>query len=44
VEDAIQYFTAKENNLEILITRNKKDHGKAEISIFDAEEFLNVYL
>lgn len=45
-EDAIQYFTAKENGIIILITRNIKDYKKADIMITNAEEFLklNKYL
>ena len=43
LEDAIQYLVAKENNIEILITRNKKHFKKAEIVIMDAEEYLNTY-
>lgn len=41
-EDAIQYFTAKENGIDILITRNIKDYKKAEITILNAEEFLKI--
>jgi predicted nucleic acid-binding protein len=45
-EDAVQYFTAKENSINILITRNIKDYKKADIMITNAEEFLklNKYL
>lgn len=39
-EDAIQYLTAKENGISILITRNIKDYKKADIKILNAEEFL----
>ena len=42
-EDAVQYYTAVENNLKFLITRNKKDYKTADISILNAEEFLNLY-
>jgi predicted nucleic acid-binding protein len=42
-EDAVQYYTAVENNLKYLITRNKKDYKTADISILSAEEFLNLY-
>ncbi|HPJ34208.1 MAG TPA: PIN domain-containing protein [Spirochaetota bacterium] len=42
-EDAIQYYTAVENNLKYLITRNKKDYRSAEITILSAEEYLNLY-
>ncbi|MFM7194453.1 MAG: type II toxin-antitoxin system VapC family toxin [Bacteroidota bacterium] len=40
VEDAIQYFSAVENGLDILLTRNLKDYRKAEITILTAQEFL----
>lgn len=39
-EDAIQYYTAIQNNIEILITRNIKDYKKAKIKIQTPEEFL----
>lgn len=39
-EDAIQYYTAKENGIDILVTRNIKDYKKADIKILNAEEFL----
>jgi predicted nucleic acid-binding protein len=39
-EDAIQYFTAIENNIQILLTRNLKDYKYAEISVLTAEQFL----
>jgi len=39
-EDAIQYYAAVENNLEIILTRNIKDYKKAEITVITAEEYL----
>jgi predicted nucleic acid-binding protein len=39
-EDGIQYFTAIENNIKILLTRNLKDYKKSEIPIMTAEQFL----
>jgi len=42
-EDAVQYYTAVENNLKYLLTRNKKDYKTAEITILSAEEFLGLY-
>jgi len=30
-EDAIQYYTALDNKLEIIITRNKKDFKKSKL-------------
>jgi predicted nucleic acid-binding protein len=41
-EDALQYFSAAENNIKILLTRNLKDYKNAEISILTAEQFLMV--
>ena len=39
-EDAIQYFTAIENNLKVLLTRNLKDYKAAEILVMTAEQYL----
>jgi predicted nucleic acid-binding protein len=39
-EDAIQYFTAVNNRINIIITRNKTDYKKSKISVLTAEEFL----
>ncbi len=39
-EDAIQYFTAINNGIELLLTRNKTDFKKSKIPIATAEEFL----
>jgi predicted nucleic acid-binding protein len=41
-EDAIQYYTALENNLEIIITRNLKDFKLAKIPVMTAENYLNM--
>lgn len=40
-EDAIQYYTALENNLNIIITRNKKDFKTSKLPVFTAKEYLN---
>lgn len=40
-EDALQYFTAIESSLKILLTRNLKDYKPAAIIIMTAEQFLN---
>ena len=42
-EDAIQYHTAKENDIKFLITRNKKDYKKSKISICTPEEYLKIW-
>jgi predicted nucleic acid-binding protein len=39
-EDAIQYYTALENNLECIITRNKKDFINILLPIMTAGEYL----
>jgi len=39
-EDAIQYFTAINNGIRLLLTRNKVDYKKSKIPIATAEEFL----
>ncbi len=39
-EDALQYFTAIENNVKTLLTRNLKDYKTAEITIMTAEQYL----
>lgn len=40
-EDAIQYYTAIENGLSTIITRNKKDFKKSALPIFTAKEYLS---
>lgn len=40
VEDAFQYFTATEHNIQILITRNLRDYKTATIAVMTAEQFL----
>jgi predicted nucleic acid-binding protein len=39
-EDAIQYFTAIENKIPILVTRNLKDYKEALIPVVSAEMYL----
>jgi len=40
-EDAIQLYTAIENNTDIIITRNKKDFKKQHMPVLTAKEYLN---
>jgi len=40
-EDAIQYNTAIENNIKILLTRNLKDYRKSIIQVMNPETFLS---
>ncbi len=39
-EDAIQYYTAIENNISIIVTRNLKDFKPAKISVFTAKQYV----
>ena len=39
-EDAIQYHTAIENDVHLLLTRNLKDFRKADINVLTAEQYL----
>jgi len=43
-EDAIQYYTALDNKLETIITRNKKDFKTSELPVFTAREYLNRFM
>ena len=42
-EDAIQYFTAVNNGISLILTRNKTDYKKSKITISTPEEFLTVW-
>ena len=39
-KDGLQYFTATENSLRILLTRNLKDYKAAKISVMTANQYL----
>lgn len=39
-EDAIQYHTALENEIDIIITRNKKDFKNSLLPVMSAKEYL----
>jgi predicted nucleic acid-binding protein len=41
-EDAIQYYSALESNLEYIITRNKKDYIESGLIICTAKEYLAI--
>lgn len=41
-EDAIQYHTALENEINIIITRNKKDFKNSNIPVMTAKEYLKI--
>jgi predicted nucleic acid-binding protein len=42
-EDAIQYFTAINNGVNLILTRNKTDFKKSKIPVTTAEEFLKSF-
>ncbi|MEZ4970410.1 MAG: PIN domain-containing protein [Flavobacteriaceae bacterium] len=39
-EDGLQYYSAIENQIDIIITRNKKDFKNSKIPVLTAKEFL----
>lgn len=39
-EDGLQYYSAIENGIDIIITRNKKDFKNSKIPVLTAKEFL----
>ena len=39
-EDAIQYYTAIENNISIIVTRNLKNFKPAKITVFTAKQYV----
>ena len=39
-EDGIQYFTATENSIKTVLTRNLKDYKSAQVPVLTAEQFL----
>ncbi|MCX6251214.1 MAG: PIN domain-containing protein [Bacteroidetes bacterium] len=41
-EDAIQYYSALQNDIEVLLTRNLKDYRKAQIAVLTAQDFINL--
>jgi predicted nucleic acid-binding protein len=41
-EDAIPYYSALQNNIEVLITRNLKDYKKSQISVLTARDFISL--
>ncbi|GGH29202.1 hypothetical protein GCM10011418_40300 [Sphingobacterium alkalisoli] len=40
-EDALQFYTALENNLAIIITRNKKDFKNNILPVMSAKKYLS---
>ncbi len=43
-EDAMQYFSAKHENMDYLITRNKKDFETSDIPVYEPQEFVDFLL
>ncbi|MEO5945340.1 MAG: PIN domain-containing protein [Chitinophagaceae bacterium] len=41
-EDAIQYFTAIQNNVPVLLTRNLKDYKHSAIPVMTADDYLKI--
>lgn len=39
-EDAIQYYTATDNGIKLILTRNLRDYKKAQIPVITAEAYL----
>ncbi len=39
-EDGLQYYSAIENNVDIIITRNKKDYKNSKLPVLTAKEYL----
>ena len=42
-EDAIQYYCALENDIDCIVTRNKKDFRISQIPVYTPTEFLNKF-
>ncbi|MDR2618464.1 MAG: PIN domain-containing protein, partial [Treponema sp.] len=41
-EDAVQYFTAVENKIDYIITRNTEDYKKSTIKIYTPSQYLKI--
>ena len=41
-EDSLQYFTAVENGLDLIITRNLKDFKASGLPVMTARQFLKI--
>lgn len=40
-EDGLQYYSALENGMEVIITRNQKDFKHSKLPVMNADQFLN---
>ena len=43
-EDSIQYISSEKNEIDFIITRNKKDYKRSKIPALTATEFLEINL
>jgi len=43
-EDAMQYFSAKRESIDYIVTRNKKDFRAAMVPVFEPQEFIQYLL
>ena len=43
-EDAIQYITSEKNEIDFIITRNKKDYKNSRLPVLNTKEFLRLDL
>ena len=41
-EDGLQYFSAREHSIPVIITRNTKDYREKDVAVLSAEEFLGL--
>ena len=39
-EDAIQYYACLDNDIDVIVTRNKKDYKTGKLPVMSAEEYL----
>jgi predicted nucleic acid-binding protein len=42
-EDAIQYFSVRENGISIILTRNVKDYKVKDVAIYTPTEFISIF-
>jgi len=43
-EDTIQYFTARENRVDVIISRNQKDFKASDIPVMNCEQFISTII
>ncbi|MBI5140930.1 MAG: PIN domain-containing protein [Nitrospirae bacterium] len=42
-EDAMQYYSAEKQQMDFIVTRNKKDYRKGDLKVVTAREFVDMY-